>query len=178
MIEKSCQYVVDSGLKLCKSLTYVVKKKDRAYTRFGKGQFVEVLKKSQGIVKSACHAVQIPRRTFYQWYETDPDFRREIDTIRREQMGDIEDRLFLAIANNESWAIRMFLTHVHPKYRPKLEKYDATPGKTLEDVLKDYYANKQSPDRGVVPHPEQERGKGAVPLQSSTESLLGAENSP
>jgi len=141
-IKKQLAYKV-KYLGVFKELTYAIKKKDPPRTRYMKEVFLDTFRRSMGIVKLGCTAAGIARRTFYLWYETDPEFRREIDTIRREQMGDVEDRLFLAIANNEPWAIRLFLTHVHPKYRPKMEQYNIPPQKTLEDILSEYRKNKK-----------------------------------
>jgi len=161
-IKKQLAYEV-KRLGIFKELAYAIKKKDPPKTRYMKEVFLDTFRRSMGIVKLGCTAAGIARRTFYLWYETDAEFRREIDTIRREQMGDVEDRLFLAIANNEPWAIRLFLTHVHPKYRPKVEQYNVQPQKTLEDVLNEY-------------HRQNDRKTENTVKDISTESLSNIEN--
>ena len=46
-----------------------------------KKQIVEALEKSLGIVTTAVKTVGIHRSTFYNWYNEDEEFRKEVDGI-------------------------------------------------------------------------------------------------
>jgi hypothetical protein len=42
---------------------------------------IEALEKSLGIVTTACKAVGIHRSTYYEWYNTDPEFKESADEL-------------------------------------------------------------------------------------------------
>jgi len=46
-----------------------------------KKAMIIALEKSLGIVTTACKSVGMPRSTFYDWYNSDEDFKKEVDSI-------------------------------------------------------------------------------------------------
>ena len=46
-----------------------------------KKQMIEALEKSLGVVTTAVKNVGIHRSTFYNWYNDDEDFKKEVDSI-------------------------------------------------------------------------------------------------
>jgi ACT domain-containing protein len=55
-----------------------------------KKQLIEALEKSLGVVTTAVKIVGIHRSTFYNWYNDDEEFRKEVDSI-----GDIATIFYL-----------------------------------------------------------------------------------
>jgi hypothetical protein len=158
-------------------------KDEQARTTIKKRQFIETLRDSMGIVKIACDAVEITRQTYYRWYDADPDFRAAVEQIRKEQLGEVEDRLLKAIVREEGWAIRLYLDRVHPKYRPKQENYNIPTEKTLEDLLDDYKNDENTPgqqnlNREAPENPGQEGSASSVQTEPGPGVLLEKENAP
>lgn len=46
-----------------------------------KKKLVKALEKSLGVVTTACKSVDVARSTFYDWYNADEDFKKEVDSI-------------------------------------------------------------------------------------------------
>ena len=46
-----------------------------------KKRLVEALEKSLGVVTTACKQTEVNRSTFYEWYNKDEDFKKEVDSI-------------------------------------------------------------------------------------------------
>ena len=86
-----------------------------------KKRFLEEFEKSVGIITTTSQKTGMNRGTYYQWLKKDPKFRKEIERIKEEQMGVVEDRLLQAILNNNVSAIIFYLKCKHPEYRPKSE---------------------------------------------------------
>lgn len=55
---------------------------------------IEALKKSLGVVKTACEAVRISRQTHYRWLEEDPDYKQATDDIGEDAIDFVESKLF------------------------------------------------------------------------------------
>jgi hypothetical protein len=156
---------------------------EQARTTIKKKQFIDTLRESIGIVRIACDAVQISRQTYYRWYDDDPEFRAEVEQIRKEQLGEVEDRLIKAIAREDPGSIRFYLSRVHPKYRPKQENYIVPTEKTLEDLLDDYKKDENTPgqqntDRETPENQGQEGKPGAVQTEPGPGILPSQENAP
>lgn len=59
-----------------------------------KKAMIEALKKSLGVVKTACEAVRISRQTHYRWLEEDPDYKQATEDIGEEAIDFVESQLF------------------------------------------------------------------------------------
>jgi hypothetical protein len=129
------------------------RREQQARTRINKERFLEIFGQAMGITKVACQSLNIGRSTFYEWYQEDKEFAQKVDIIRRDQRGEVEDRLLTAIANDAPWAISLYLNRKHPDYRPKQEQYIIPTEKTLEDLFDEYdkkhgeKSNKQGDNR-------------------------------
>jgi len=179
-----------------KPVVYVVKSKEQTEqerTTRKKAEFLEVMDKTMGIIKVACEAIGVGRTTVYRWRDEDPEFRKELNRIQTEQLGEVEDRLLRAILRDESWAISLYLNRVHPKYRPKQEVYNIPTEKTLEDLLDDAEAKnkaeaekkenydtngQQDANREAPQNQNQEGSTSGVQIQQGASVLLGTENAP
>ena len=54
---------------------------------------IEALEKSKGIISSACKAVDMPRSTFYHWYNNDPEFKAAVDDVQEFAIDYVESKL-------------------------------------------------------------------------------------
>ena len=72
--------------------------------------FLDALKKSHGVIKTACDALGISRMTVTRWRKADPDFNEEVMCIMREdQLDFVEDRLMKRIEGGDTTAIIFYL---------------------------------------------------------------------
>ena len=46
-----------------------------------KKKLIEALEKALGVVTTACKTVGVARSTFYDWYNADPEFKKQVDSI-------------------------------------------------------------------------------------------------
>jgi len=50
-------------------------------TNTNKKRVINALEKTLGVVTSACKNVDISRVTFYEWYNTDEEFKKQVDSV-------------------------------------------------------------------------------------------------
>lgn len=62
-----------------------------------KKRFIEVLKKSRGIISSACESVDMSRQTYYNWLEADPEFKQAVDDVQESMIDFVESKLMQKI---------------------------------------------------------------------------------
>lgn len=51
------------------------------------------LEHSKGIVSSACASIDLPRSTFYNWLNTDSEFKKAVDDIQEVAIDFVESKL-------------------------------------------------------------------------------------
>ena len=73
-----------------------------------KKALIEALKKSLGIVTTACKQVGIDR-TYYRYYNNDKKFRAEVDDLINHQKDFVESKLMKRIANDDTTSIIFYL---------------------------------------------------------------------
>jgi hypothetical protein len=66
-----------------------------------KKAMLEALEKSLGIVTTACKAVGINRSTHYEWYNTDEEYKAEVDSISDITLDFVESQLHKQISEGE-----------------------------------------------------------------------------
>ena len=59
-----------------------------------KKAMIDALKKSLGIVTKACESVGIDRQTHYNWLESDPEYKKEVESISEMAIDFAESKLF------------------------------------------------------------------------------------
>lgn len=74
-----------------------------------KKAMIEALTKSLGIVTTACKAINIERSTFYDWYNTDEDFKKQVDEIGNVALDFAESKLHKKIESGDTTAIIFYL---------------------------------------------------------------------
>lgn len=78
-------------------------------TKNNKIQLIEAMKKSLGIVTTACKAVGVERTTYYDYYNKDEKFRKEIDDISNMALDFGESALLKQIKEGSVAAIIFYL---------------------------------------------------------------------
>lgn len=74
-----------------------------------KKAFIQALNSSYGIIYVACAAVKISRTTYYNWYNEDPEFKREADEVLQCQAEFVEGKLLESIKNGDVQAQKFYL---------------------------------------------------------------------
>ncbi len=71
---------------------------------------VQALIAAGGIVSKACLACGIPRRDFYYWKATDPEFADACEEALEQQKDFVEDQLIAQIKKGDTLAIKFYLS--------------------------------------------------------------------
>lgn len=85
-----------------------------------KSEFITAYQKSCGNIRMACDMAGIKsRKTFYNWCEADPEFKKAIDSTLVYQQDLVQDMLLMKILKGDGASIRWFLKHNHHRYNQK-----------------------------------------------------------
>ena len=90
-----------------------------------KGQLLEALEKSLGIVSTACQSVGVSRTTYYKYYNDDEQFKSQVDGISDIALDCAESQLFELIKEKNVTAI-IFYLKTKGKKRGYVEKQEAS----------------------------------------------------
>lgn len=82
---------------------------------------LENLRASKGIISYACEAVKVSRRTYYNWYNEDEDFKEKADEILDYVIDLVESKLLSNISDGDTTAMIFFLK-TKGKHRGYIEK--------------------------------------------------------
>lgn len=88
-----------------------------------KTELLEQLVKAKGIVTKACEAAVMPRSTYYLWYNNDPEFKAECDTINDVVLDFAEEKLYKLVEDGDTTAT-IFLLKTRGKKRGYVEKQE------------------------------------------------------
>ena len=96
-----------------------------ARTAQDKKDFIDALEQSLGVITTACKKTGIPRRTIYNWIESDEDFKAAVDDVGEVAIDFVESQLFKQIkAGNPSSTI--FYLKTKAKHRGYVERQEVT----------------------------------------------------
>lgn len=70
---------------------------------------MDALRKRLGIISLACDEVGVSRATYYNWYNTDPEFKAEADSISDLQTDFVEAQLLSLIKDGDTTATIFYL---------------------------------------------------------------------
>lgn len=62
-----------------------------------KKRFIDVLKKSRGIITSACESVDMSRQTYYNWLKDDEEFAEAVHEVQESAIDFVESKLMQKI---------------------------------------------------------------------------------
>lgn len=74
-----------------------------------KKAMIEALEKSLGIVTTACKTVGIHRSTHYEWYNTDEEYKAQVDSVQDVTLDFAESQLHKQISEGNVSATIFFL---------------------------------------------------------------------
>lgn len=74
-----------------------------------KQNLLAALRETRGIVSIACVRAGVARRTFYNWLDTDADFRRSVEDVNEEAVDFVEGKLLERIEAGAEKSIIFFL---------------------------------------------------------------------
>ncbi len=94
-------------------------------TQQNKKAMVEAMKKSLGIVSTACAEVGINRWTHYDWLKTDEEYKQEIDAISESVIDFAESKLHKLIDGGDV-ASTIFYLKTKGKKRGFVERTELT----------------------------------------------------
>lgn len=90
-----------------------------------KDLMLEALRKSLGIVTTACKEVGIDRSTHYEWLKTDSDYKAKVEALDDVVLDFAESKLHQSI-NNGSDTATIFFLKTKGKKRGYIEKQEIT----------------------------------------------------
>lgn len=99
-----------------------------------KKQLVLAMEKSLGVITTACKSVGIARSTFYEWYNSDIDFKNDIDDIKEVATDYVVSKLFEQIKNNNHVST-IFYLKTKGKDRGFVERQEIVQRVDLESEL-------------------------------------------
>lgn len=74
-----------------------------------KETFLKHLEKSLGVISTACKRTGITRQTYYNWINSDDEFKEQVNDIQEEQKDYVESKLIENIEKNDTTAIIFYL---------------------------------------------------------------------
>jgi hypothetical protein len=86
-----------------------------------KKKLIEALVDSLGIVTAACSAAGISRATYYNWFNSDPDFRKAAEDTAEIALDFVENKLLQQIKSGEV-SSTIFYLKTKGKKRGYIEK--------------------------------------------------------
>ena len=85
-----------------------------------KKKFIEAFDKTCGNVTISCKFAEVKsRKTYYNWLETDSDFKKALDLTLSMRKDYVEDLCMAKMQKGEGSMIRFFLSRRHPDYFKK-----------------------------------------------------------
>lgn len=94
---------------------------------------LDALEKSLGVVTTACRSVGIHRSTFYDWYNSDGEFRKEVETISEMALDFAETQLHKQIRDG-SVPATIFYLKTKGKKRGYIERAEVELHNTAPDL--------------------------------------------
>jgi len=88
-----------------------------------KGQMLEALEKSLGIVSTGCKMVDISRQTHYAWMKADTDYKKAVDSIADSVLDFAESHLYKLVKEGNP-AATIFYLKTKGKKRGYIERQE------------------------------------------------------
>ena len=108
-----------------------------------KKKFLEIFKEKLGNISISCRAYGIDRQTYYNWYNSDANFRSAADAVKEVRKDFIENALMNRINAGDTAAI-IFAAKTICKDRGYVEKVEQdVTVKTEQPLFGDYDESKE-----------------------------------
>jgi transposase-like protein len=88
-----------------------------------KERFLQMLKKTGGIIVKACESADVSRSQYYRWMEQDESFKERVDEINEGMIDFVESKLMQQINAGDTTATIFFLKTKgkHRGYHEKIQ---------------------------------------------------------
>jgi len=101
-------------------------------------EMVEAMIKYMGVVTTAARSIDIPRSTYYDWMETDPEFKQRILDLREIKKDFVESKLLKLVEDGDT-AATIFSAKTLLKDRGYVERQEVTPvdsdGNSIQPII-------------------------------------------
>lgn len=104
-------------------------------TAQNKEALLAALEKTLGIVAPACVAANLSRETYYNYYDTDPEFKAKVDALSNLQLDFVESKLLESIQNGSDNLIQFYLKTKGKKRGYGEQQLPETPGNTTRKLV-------------------------------------------
>jgi hypothetical protein len=94
-------------------------------TQHNKKALINALEKSLGVVTSACKSVGLNRSTYYDYYNSDPEFKKSVDELSNIALDFAESNLHKQIKDGNTSAT-IFYLKTKGKRRGYVERQEIT----------------------------------------------------
>lgn len=74
-----------------------------------KKKFLKALYDTKGIVTAAAESTGVPRKHHYDWYHSDPDYKKEVDSIQDVAVDFVESKLMNRIDSGSDASIIFYM---------------------------------------------------------------------
>ena len=101
-----------------------------------KKNLLEALKKNLGNVMASCSQVGCSRKTYYEYYNNDPEFKKDVDSIAEDALDFTEGKLF-SLINDENPTAILFYLKTRGKHRGYVEKQEIESKNTNLNIEKE-----------------------------------------
>lgn len=114
-------------------------------TTHAKERMIAALEKSLGIITNACSLSKIGRTTFYEWMQSDPEFRARVNAIDEIAKDYVEGALFRLIKGAQVPEDKIFVNSKGKKTVVKTVKIYPPDGESVR-----FYLMTKAKDRGFI----------------------------
>jgi len=94
-------------------------------THAKKRAMIEALRKTLGVITTACKQVEIERSTHYRWMREDQDYREAVEDVGEIAIDFVESQLFKQITEGNT-ASTLFYLKTKAKHRGYVERQEFT----------------------------------------------------
>lgn len=101
-----------------------------------KEKFIQQLRDTRGIIKSACDATGIHRSTYYRWYDSDEAFKDAVDIVKEEQIDFVEEKLLKLIEKGNVLATIFYLKTKGKEHGYWTSRHDPEDESVSDDSVK------------------------------------------
>jgi hypothetical protein len=88
-----------------------------------KKAILSALEESCGVISTACKSIGMPRSTFYNWVNADPEFKAAVEELQEYTLDVVESELHKQIKKGDTTAI-IFYLKTKGKKRGYIEKQE------------------------------------------------------
>tara|TARA_R100000149_G_C5864945_1_gene129897 strand:+ start:72 stop:407 length:336 start_codon:yes stop_codon:yes gene_type:complete len=99
-----------------------------------KKTLLEALEKSLGVVSTACKTAGISRRTYYNWINTDSNFKKSVEDINEMALDFAESKLYELIKDSNV-AATLFYLKTKGKARGYIERSEVAVDGNVESKI-------------------------------------------